>query len=332
MKKMNLIIAGLIFMSCSANTLEKENSISVKEKINDSFSEDEAEDLAEILAKNVADTNIIDEYVIIGEKDESIQKETSSNSESIEMVEETVETEAIPSPTITEEVIEEQETIVPVVDFQEYASFTSFLKSHVSSSGKVNYAKIKTDISQLNAIIKTFEENYPTSSWTRNEVLVYWINAYNLYTLKLVASNYPVSSIKDITVKPWHKKFIKLGGATISLNDIEHSKIRAKYNEPRIHFALNCASKSCPVLLNKAFTTKSLYYLLTAQTKKFLNDATKNNFSNPKSIKISSLFDWYSGDFAKKEGSVIDFINKYRTEQLKNPKIGYLEYSWKLNN
>ena len=231
-----------------------------------------------------------------------------------------------------EEIEEAAEEPSMVEDFHDYTSLSLFLGENVNSNGKVNYARIKSNIGDLNFLIKDFEENYPTSSWSKNEELAYWINVYNLYTLKLVASNYPITSITKITAKPWDKKFIKLGGALLSLNDVEHKKIRARYNEPRIHFALNCASQSCPKLLNTAFTSNSLNYQLTRQTKNFLKDISKNNFSNSNEIVISSLFDWYKNDFVKKEGSVVEFINKYSVEKLVKPTIKYMDYSWELND
>jgi Protein of unknown function, DUF547 len=217
------------------------------------------------------------------------------------------------------------------VNFHDYTELSAFLRSHVSNIGKVNYALVKSDLSALILIIKEFEKNYPETDWTKNQKLAYWINAYNVYTLKLVAENFPVSSIKDVAAKPWDKKFIPLGGKTISLSEIENDMIRAKYNEPRIHFALNCASKSCPILLNKAYKAISLSSQLTSQTKRFLNDNSKNDFSSSKVIKLSQIFNWYKGDFTK-AGTVFDFINKYRSTNLGTPKIVYLEYSWDLNN
>ncbi|MDX2359819.1 MAG: DUF547 domain-containing protein [Crocinitomicaceae bacterium] len=220
---------------------------------------------------------------------------------------------------------------IPVVDFHQYQAFSKFLSAHVSLNGNVNYKKIKSDIGELNTIIEEFKSNTPQDNWSRNEKLSYWINAYNLFTLKLVTDNYPINSITSITAKPWDKKFIQLQGKTLSLNDIEHSIIRATYNEPRIHFALNCTSESCPQLLNVAFTPNQLSAQLTRQTKLFLDDPSRNDFSNPNSIKISQLFDWYRSDF-ERGGSLIDFINKYRTEKLGAPNIDYLEYSWDLND
>jgi hypothetical protein len=248
--------------------------------------------------------------------DISIERSTEAETTKAE-----VKTESNPA-----QVVEE----VKKVDIHKYEKLNSFLKKYVSSSGKVNYSGMKANKSSLDVILKEIEANYVESNWTKNQKLAYWINVYNIYTIKLIVDNYPTTSITKITAEPWKKKFIKLGGSTISLAHVENEIIRKKFNEPRIHFALNCASKSCPNLLNAAYTPSNLQSKLTSQTKKFLNDTSKNEFDK-KEINISKIFDWYSADF-NKSGTTIDFINKYRTEQLKSPKVEYKEYSWDLNN
>jgi len=307
MKKTNLIYIALLLVGCS-NASPLENNV-VSEEIGTEIE----------VVENVTEK-------------ESTQESTTTK---VILVDSVVLMEEV-KPIVTESKVESETIANPVEiqadSFHDYIQWSAFLTQHVSSSGKVNYAKIKTDTKQLNAIILLFEKNYPSSSWSSKQRLTYWINAYNLYTLKFVSDHYPTSSITKITAKPWDKKFISLGGETLSLNDIEHKKIRAKNNEPRIHFALNCASESCPMLYNKAFTAKNLSYQLTKQTKRFLADKSKNDFSDSNNVKISSIFDWYKGDFVKKEGSVIAFINKYRTEQLSDPKISYLKYLWGLND
>ncbi|MDG1331991.1 MAG: DUF547 domain-containing protein [Crocinitomicaceae bacterium] len=226
----------------------------------------------------------------------------------------------------TTDPIEEEDTY----DFHAYEKLNSLLSTYVSYAGNVNYSGIKSNKSKLDDIIKEFESNFPGSDWSSAQKLTFWINAYNLYTIKLIVDNYPTTSITKITAKPWHKKFIKLNGSTYSLNQIENEIIRKRFNEPRIHFALNCASKSCPVLLNKAYTPGTVYGKMTAQTKRFLNDKSKNTFGD-KEVQISKIFDWYGEDFTKGGKTVFDFINKYRTEQLDKQKITYQEYSWDLN-
>jgi hypothetical protein len=139
------------------------------------------------------------------------------------------------------------ETEPDTYDFHAYEKLDAFLKKYVTYSGHVNYASIKANKAELTAITKEFENNFPDGDFSYTQKLSYWINAYNVYTIKLIVDNYPTTSITKITAKPWNKKFIKLGGTTYSLNNLENDIIRKRFNEPRIHFALNCASKSCPV-------------------------------------------------------------------------------------
>lgn len=214
-------------------------------------------------------------------------------------------------------------------DIHEYKKLNTFLGKYVSN-GHVNYASIKNNKSELNEIIEEFESTTPESTWSKNEKMSFWINAYNIFTIKLIVDNYPTSSIKKITAKPWDKKFISIGNKTYSLNNIETDILRKNYDEPRIHFALNCASKSCPVLLNKAFMPSTLSSQLTTQTKAFLKDTSKNDLSDKKSVTISEIFNWYKDDFSS-SGGVITFINKYHGSTFKSPKISYMVYSWDLN-
>jgi len=217
-----------------------------------------------------------------------------------------------------------------VVNIHDYILYKDFLKKYVSSNGRVNYAEIKKNEAELNDLVMLFKSNFIDKSWTKNEQLSYWINTYNLFTIQLIIQNYPTTSITKISSKPWDIHFINLNGNKYSLNQIENEIIRKQFNEPRIHFALNCASKSCPILLNKPFTPQNLNSLLTEQTKRFLNDSSKNSFDS-NSIQISSIFDWYKIDFDS-QGGVINFINKYTTRNLESQKISFMEYSWELND
>ena len=249
----------------------------------------------------------------------------------IEEIEEEVPEEDMTFTDRTEEIPVKQESeATNNYDFHAYEQYNAFLRKYVSSQGNVNYASIKANKSELDAIVNEFNAQYPESSWSKNEVLAFWINAYNLFTIKLIVDNYPTSSITKIASKPWDIKCVKLKGHTYSLDQVENSIIRKQFNEPRIHFALNCASESCPILMNSAFKASSLNSQLTRQTKLFLADGSKNSFDK-KEITISPIFDWYKVDFTK-NGTVIDFINKYRDPDIKsNVKISYGEYSWKLN-
>lgn len=212
----------------------------------------------------------------------------------------------------------------------DHSTWNDLLKKHVSSAGKVNYKGFRADKTKLEAYLKELEKNVPTSNESANATKAFWVNAYNAYTVKLIVDHYPVRSINDIKVggaTPWVNKWIKIDGTTMSLNDIENNKLRKAYNDARIHFVINCASFSCPILLNQAYTAENIEGLLTAQTKKFINDDARNQITS-KSAKISSIFEWYQSDF----GDVKAFINKYSKTKIGSAvKITYMPYSWDLN-
>lgn len=210
----------------------------------------------------------------------------------------------------------------------DHKQWNRLLQKHVSSKGNVNYNGFIKEADSLQFYLNALDENLPEESWTKNAVLAYWINVYNAFTVKLIIDNYPVKSIKKID-KPWDNKFIFLGNKKYSLGEIEH-KILRKMNEPRIHFAINCASFSCPNLANEAYTETELEKQLEVATKLFVNDETKNNITE-NSIEISSIFDWFSNDF-KTNGTLIDFLNKYSSININNnTKLRFKEYNWNLN-
>lgn len=212
----------------------------------------------------------------------------------------------------------------------DYKNYNAFLKKYISENGNVDYDKIKINKAELEKIIDEFDATQPVNkNWPKNEELAYFINVYNINTIKIVVDNYPTKSIKDIK-NAWDKKFILSGKALLSLSDVEH-KILRKMNEPRIHFAINCASFSCPKLENKAFEPKTLDSQLDTATKSFINDKTKNIITT-KEVQLSEIFNWFGSDFKTKKTSIIDFINKYSTVKIdKKAKVKYLDYNWDLN-
>ncbi len=204
--------------------------------------------------------------------------------------------------------------------------FDAQLKKYVNA-GKVNYKAWKKDMTGLQKYLDELSAAKNIEKWTYEEKLVFWINTYNAFTVKLILDNYPIKSIKDINGgKPWDKRFIQIGSTFYSLNDIENEIIRKKFGEPRIHFALNCAAKSCPILVNKAYTKENLNSLLESNTKNFIN-GPENTITKDK-LEISSIFDWYGSDF----DDLISFIGRYSTTKPNpNAKITYKNYNWALN-
>lgn len=211
--------------------------------------------------------------------------------------------------------------------------FNDLLQKHVTKVGIVDYKSFKNDESKLDSFISYLEKTSPDNSWSENKQKAFWINAYNAYTIKLILENYPLKSIMDIKQKgktAWKIPFAKVGGKTYTLDHIEHKILREKLFDPKIHVGVNCASGSCPKLGNMAFTEENVEAELTQLMKDFVNDASRNKLSKKK-IQISSIFDWFKGDFTK-NGSVIDYLNKYSETEIKsNAKINYLKYDWSLN-
>lgn len=217
-----------------------------------------------------------------------------------------------------------------------HEQWTNLLQKHVNPDGWVNYDGFIKDSLQLNNYLQQIESNYPNEkNWNREQILAYWINAYNAYTVQIVIRNYPVASIKDI--KPgvaflnsvWDIKFITIEGEQLDLNNIEHNILR-KMNEPRIHFAVNCASYSCPKLLNTAYEAATIDNQLNQQAIDFINDPKRNVITAEKAD-VSSIFNWFTGDFTN-DGSLKDFLNKYSKVPItENTGINFLEYNWNLN-
>lgn len=217
--------------------------------------------------------------------------------------------------------------------------WNQLVKVHVKPDGKVDYRGFIRDKPKLEQYLTLLSDNAPDrKTWSKNQQLAYWINAYNAFTVKLIVDNYPVKSIRDLgpelkipLIKDvWHYKFFKIGGVESSLDEIEHSILRKEFDEPRIHFAINCASVSCPPLLNEAFTAENIEAQLSKVATTFINDSSRNKIS-PDQAQISSIFSWFKGDFTK-NGSLIDFLNKYSKVKLKpNAKISHLYYNWNLN-
>lgn len=206
--------------------------------------------------------------------------------------------------------------------------YDALLRKYVSTDGRVNYKAIKSREAELDQYLDWLEKQKP-SEMSRDGALAFWINAYNAFTIKLITVNYPLSSITDLDGgNPWDVKRIKLDGRTLSLNQIENEIIRPQFNEARIHFAVNCAAKSCPPLMNKAWTAEKIEEDLERQTRQFINN---NNFNviSSNSVKISKIFEWYASDF----DGIVSFLNRYTNTRIKdNASIEYLEYDWALNS
>jgi hypothetical protein len=216
-----------------------------------------------------------------------------------------------------------------------HKTYDAILKKYVAN-GRVDYKSLKTETSlkgYLDSLSAVTVGEY--NAYSKEQKLAFLINSYNAFTIQLILDNYPLKSIRNIGILPlaaWKKEFFTLLGEERSLGWIEHEKLRKDFDEPRIHFAIVCASIGCPPLINEAYTPEKLEVQLQTVMNQFLNDSAKNRYdAESNTLYISSIFDWFKQDFTKK-GSIIDFIQASMKVKIgKEPKIKYTYYDWNLN-
>jgi hypothetical protein len=211
--------------------------------------------------------------------------------------------------------------------------FDSLLQKNVDKTGRVDYQSLKNNETLLDNYLAYIQNNEPTKEWSSNKKKAFWINTYNAYTIKIILNNYPLKSIRDIKIDgetAWKIPFVKIGQKRYTLDQIEHKILRKKFNDPRIHVGINCASVSCPRLWNFAFTEDNIAYSLDNLMKVFINDTTRNKISK-NNVALSEIFNWFSKDFIK-NGTIINYLNTYAAIKIsEKASIKYLTYDWSLN-
>jgi hypothetical protein len=215
-------------------------------------------------------------------------------------------------------------------DLETFLSKTNaFLGEHVKD-GKVAYEDINKDQSTLDELLK-IAEGISVKSSEANDYQAFWINAYNISVIKGIINNYPTKSPLD-NKGFFDKTTYSLGGKEITLNDIEHKLLRAKFKDARFHFVLVCGALGCPPLISEAYMPNTLESQLETQTKIALNGSFLKVNIKKKKVQASEIMKWYKEDFTMDGISEIDFINKYRTEKIpENFKLSYFTYNWSVN-
>ena len=215
--------------------------------------------------------------------------------------------------------------------------YAQLLKQYVNE-GVVDYQGLKKEESKLDQYLKVLEKT-DSSKLSRNEQFAFYINVYNAWTIKLILSGYPgVKSIKEfgtIFKSPWKKKLARIDGGMVTLDYIEHSILRPKYKDPRVHFAINCASKGCPPLRSEPYRGDVLDQQLNEMARAFINNPKHNRLEGNK-LYVSSIFKWFKEDF---NDDIIGFFQEYAQGDLKKGldsnreeiKLKYLSYDWSLN-
>lgn len=224
----------------------------------------------------------------------------------------------------------------------DHEAWDALLQKYVDSRGMVNYRKWKATpeaIKQLDAYIDSLSTAKAAGA-SKPESLAFWINAYNAITIKGILREYPTSSIRNHTAKLfgyniWKNLKIRVDGKLWSLDDIEHKVLR-KLEEPRIHFAIVCASIGCPKLHNRAYEPEKIDKQLTANAKAFFADPEKFKWSQAK-FQLSPILSWFGEDFGSTQAKQLQAIAAYLPEQARpiaragNVRVSFLGYDWGLN-
>lgn len=193
----------------------------------------------------------------------------------------------------------------------------------------------------LRAYVEMLEATDPTTLGSDAQ-LAYWINLYNAATVALIIDHYPVKSIRDIksnpfdVLGPWNDKRLTVNSVELSLNNVEHDIIRAIFAEPRIHYAVNCASIGCPNLRLSAFEGADIDETLTEQARAYINHPRGVDVDARGRVNASRIFSWYKKDFGASDAEIIDHFRLYADDALKaklegKSKISSFDYDWSLN-
>lgn len=228
----------------------------------------------------------------------------------------------------------------------EHTAWTSILSRFVRD-GQVDYAGLKAGaqaelsryLSSLGSVHRAHYER-----WTREQKLAFWIDAYNASTVKLIVDNHPITSIRRIGLLPGAAFRLPLltvpavSDSALSLNDIEHGILRVQFHEPRIHFAIVCASRSCPGLRSEAYRARDLDVQLEEAARGFLRDSTKNRYdAAAHALHLSPIFNWFRSDFEAASGSLPAFFARFADQATRQAledgevSVDFLDYDWTLN-
>jgi hypothetical protein len=221
---------------------------------------------------------------------------------------------------------------------EDHGLYAELLEKYVQNH-TVDYRGFKNEEAKLDRYLKILEET-DTKKLSRDEQFAFYINAYNGWTIKLILTGYPgIKSIKNlgsIFKTPWKKQIARIDGDIITLDKIEHDILRPGFKDPRVHFAVNCASKGCPPLRPEPYRADILEQQLDEMTRAFINDSQRNRLEG-KTLYVSSIFKWFSEDF---HDDVVGFFLKYAQGDLKKQleeskgdiQVKYLDYDWSLND
>lgn len=231
-----------------------------------------------------------------------------------------------------------------VVDHTPWGELLShYLRAADDGVNRFDYAAVSADDRAALAAYLDSLAATAVSGCPRNEQLAYWINLYNALTVQVVLEHYPVDSIRDIDISPgffsdgpWGRTLVTVESEDLSLDDIEHRVLRPIWKDPRIHYALNCASIGCPELADEPFTGDSAERMLDERARAFINHPRGVAVSE-RGVRLSSLYDWYDDDFGNDEAGILAHIAIYAEPPLAealaaSPSVIGYGYDWRLND
>ena len=224
----------------------------------------------------------------------------------------------------------------------DHSKFEQALRTYVDDKGLIDYNGIASD-QAFKAYVKSLQ-SAELDSMSRDEQLAFWINAYNAVTIDKVIKFKPKKSVRETLIpgvwtgtKFFTTREHTVAGNQMSQDDIEHEVLRKQFKDPRIHFAIICASSGCPPQPRFAYTGDNVQAKLEAETRTYINSQRGTRIDDEETtLYLSKLFDWFAGDGESKSGSVLEFIKPYLVDETRNflnraPTIDYLEYDWSLN-
>ena len=213
---------------------------------------------------------------------------------------------------------------------------------HPSGIHLFDYAGLKGNSDhrrQLAAYLRGLAGTDPRTL-ARAEQMAYWINLYNALTVHVVVGRYPVDSIKQIksglvNFGPWDLELIPVQGQKLTLNQIEHEILRPLWRDPRIHYAVNCASLGCPNLAREVYRSDNLERLLEQGAREYVNHPRGAQVKEESELWVSSIYDWYKSDFGGTDAGVLEHLKRYANPELAETLNGFSvfkdTYDWSLN-
>jgi Protein of unknown function, DUF547 len=230
----------------------------------------------------------------------------------------------------------------------DYSGWTALLQKYYDPARGMDYAHLKAQDQQTLQKLRAALGRVNAGGLDKQQQLAYWINVYNVNSVATIVENYPVKSIRDLSTDPlirlnvFKKERVPYGNAMLSLNDVENTKIRDGFHDPRIHFAINCAARSCPPIRTEAYSGARLDAQLDDQARRFLtgpNGAKIEMKGTTAVVHVTKIMDWFGKDFDSWAGGKVAFLKKHlpadkarMLAQASKADFDYDDYDWDLND